>query len=133
MTGGSNEGDLINKNLAIAAQTLNLPLAVGSQRAAIESGRTQKIREYAPDAFILGNLGATQVRDYGVKFVRKACESISADAMVIHFNPLQELIQPEGDKNWSGIQPYSWLSLFGIDVLQEQAEDHSYTATTRIY
>ena len=103
MTGGSNEGDLINKNLAIAAQTLNLPLAVGSQRAAIESGRTQKIREYAPDAFILGNLGATQVRDYGVKFVRKACESISADAMVIHFNPLQELIQPEGDKNWSGI------------------------------
>ena len=63
MTGGSNEGDLINKNLAIAAQTLNLPLAVGSQRAAIVSGRTQEIREYAPDAFILGNLGATQVRE----------------------------------------------------------------------
>ena len=53
MTGGSNEGDLINKNLAIAAQILNLPLAVGSQRAAIESGRTQKIREYAPDLSLI--------------------------------------------------------------------------------
>ena len=103
MTGGSREGDRINENLAKAAQKLQIPLALGSQRAAIETGRTQKIREIAPDALILGNLGATQVRDHGVEFVKKAAKSVSADAMVIHFNPLQELIQPEGDTDWSKI------------------------------
>ena len=103
MTGGSREGDRINENLAKAAQKLQIPLALGSQRAAIETGRAQKIREIAPDALILGNLGATQVRDHGVEFVKRAVESVNADAMVIHFNPLQELIQPGGDTDWSRI------------------------------
>ena len=103
MTGGSDEGDKINTNLAEAAQVLNIPLALGSQRAAIENGRIQKVREIAPDAIILGNLGATQVRDHGVELVKKAVESVNADAMVIHFNPLQELIQPGGDRDWSEI------------------------------
>ena len=43
------------------------------------------------------------MRDHGVEFVKKAVESVNANAMVIHFNPLQELIQPGGDRDWSEI------------------------------
>ena len=103
MTGGCNNGELINNHLAEAAQACNIPMAVGSQRAALESGMPQAARRWAPTAILLGNLGATQLQHHGLDLARRAVDAIEANALVIHLNPLQELIQPNGDRDWNKV------------------------------
>lgn len=66
MTGGTKGSQLagrINKTLAKAAQELNIPMGVGSQRAMIRKPETWEsyyVRDVAPDVFLVGNLGAPQ-------------------------------------------------------------------------
>lgn len=100
MTGGHGEGQKLNKTLAGAAQELNIGFSVGSQRAAIEVPEleeTYRVRDVAPDVLLFGNLGAMQLNgDYGVDEAKRAIEMIEADGLGIHFNSLQEAIQPEG-------------------------------------
>ncbi|MFQ6136467.1 MAG: type 2 isopentenyl-diphosphate Delta-isomerase [Candidatus Hydrothermarchaeales archaeon] len=108
MTGGHEKAKRLNENLAIAAQELGIAMGVGSQRAAIEDEslvHTYSIaREVAPDAFLIGNLGAVQfTRGYGLDEAKKAIEMIDADALAIHLNPLHEAIQPEGDLDFKGV------------------------------
>ena len=103
MTGGCDNGELINQHLAEAAQACQIPLALGSQRAALEQGSQTDIRRWAPSAILLGNIGATQLQQQGLDLARRAVESIQANALVIHLNPLQELIQPDGDRDWNGV------------------------------
>lgn len=100
MTGGCDNGERINRHLAEAAEQAKIPMALGSQRASLELGLPQKIRQWAPTAVILGNLGATQLQQHGLDFAMQAIETTSANALVIHLNPLQELIQPNGDRDW---------------------------------
>lgn len=100
MTGGCNNGDLINRHLGEAAETCNIPMAVGSQRAALENNLPQTIRQYAPNAVLLGNIGATQIQQQGIELAQRAVDSIEANALIIHLNPLQELVQQGGDRNW---------------------------------
>lgn len=101
MTGGHPETKQVNKSLAIAAQELGIGVGVGSQRAALEDPDLQDsfrvVRDTAPDAFVFGNLGIAQLKEYGVDGVRQAADMIDANAMAIHLNFLQEAIQPEGD------------------------------------
>ena len=108
MTGGPARAEAINARLAEAAQHLGIALAVGSQRAAIEGGRTggldRSLRDRAPDTVILANIGAAQLtRGFGVDQARRALDMIGADALVVHLNPLQEACQPEGDRDWWGV------------------------------
>ncbi|MET0338946.1 MAG: type 2 isopentenyl-diphosphate Delta-isomerase [Caulobacter sp.] len=108
MTGGPSRGAAINAHLAQAAQHLGVALAVGSQRVALEgaasAGITKNLRELAPTIPLLGNLGAAQlVLGYGVDEARRAIEMIGADALIIHLNPLQEAVQPGGDRDWRGV------------------------------
>ncbi|MFA4662911.1 type 2 isopentenyl-diphosphate Delta-isomerase [Pyrococcus kukulkanii] len=114
MTGGTRKGEIawkINRTLAQAAQELNIPFGVGSQRAMIEKPETWEsyyVRDVAPDVFLVGNLGAPQFgknarKRYGVKEVLYAIEKIEADAIAIHMNPLQESVQPEGDTTFAGV------------------------------
>lgn len=108
MTGGPERAAGINARLAETAQTLGLALAVGSQRIAIEGrgthGLDRSLRERAPDVPILANIGAAQlVGGWGVAEGRRAVEMIDADALIIHLNPLQEAVQPGGDRNWRGV------------------------------
>lgn len=103
MTGGCDNGERINQHLAEAAEQCHIPMALGSQRAALEQGLAQKVRTWAPNATILGNLGATQLRQSGVEFAKRAVDSVAANALVIHLNPLQELIQPDGDRDWNDV------------------------------
>lgn len=108
MTGGPARAAAINENLAIACQSLGLPLAVGSQRVAIESrqssGLGAELRRHAPDIPLLGNFGAAQLNlGFGVEQARRAVEMIGADALIIHLNPLQEAVQPEGNRDWRGL------------------------------
>ena len=107
MTGGSLETTRINQNLAIASQTIGLPMGVGSQRAAIDDpglAPSFQVRRLAPDIPLLANLGAIQLNyGYTIDHCKKAVEMISADALILHLNPLQEALQPNGDTNFKGL------------------------------
>lgn len=108
MTGGPARAAEINRNLAIACQSLGIALAVGSQRIAIEGteqgGLGAELRQLAPDIPLLGNIGAAQLNlGFGVEQARRAVDMIGADALIIHVNPLQEAVQPEGDRDWRGL------------------------------
>jgi isopentenyl-diphosphate Delta-isomerase len=107
MTGGTEQAGLINRNLAEAAQMQGLAMGVGSQRAGIERGevsQTFNVRSVAPDVLLFANLGAVQFNyGYTVGECRRAVEMIDADGLILHLNPLQEAVQPEGDVNWHGL------------------------------
>jgi isopentenyl-diphosphate Delta-isomerase len=107
MTGGTDEAGTINRVLAEAAQETRVVIGVGSQRAAIEQAElevTFKIRHLAPDVLLFANLGAVQLNyGYGIEQCRRAVEMIEADALILHFNALQEAVQPEGDTRFAGL------------------------------
>jgi len=107
MTGGTEQARLINQNLAIAAQEAGVPMGVGSTRAAVVQpslADTFQVRDIAPDILLFANIGAVQF-NYGfdVDQCRRAVSLTGADALVLHLNPLQEVLQPEGDVNWAGL------------------------------
>lgn len=106
MTGGTKIAEKINKNLANAAEKLNLAMGVGSQRAAIENKKLEKtyyVRDVAPNIFLIANLGLIQLNyGYGIDEVNRVIKMIDADAIALHLNALQESIQPEGNTNWIG-------------------------------
>jgi isopentenyl-diphosphate delta-isomerase len=106
MTGGHPGTRDVNARLARAAERYGLWMGVGSQRAALEdpalAGTFSVVRDEAPHAFLVGNLGAVQLRDHGIEWAERAVEMIGANALAIHLNFLQEAIQPEGDHNAIG-------------------------------
>ncbi|MEM7480087.1 MAG: type 2 isopentenyl-diphosphate Delta-isomerase [Acidobacteriota bacterium] len=107
MTGGTEVASEINRNLAIAAERTEIAVGVGSQRKALEEPGTVesfKVREAAPSVPLLANLGAVQLNyGYGIDECRQAVAMIAADALVLHLNPLQEAIQPEGQCDFSSL------------------------------
>jgi isopentenyl-diphosphate Delta-isomerase len=109
MTGGTEAAGLINRNLAAGAERTRIAVGIGSQRKALEDpakADTFKVRELAPSVPLLANLGAVQL-NYGLGLAecRQAVEMIGADALILHLNPLQEAIQPEGQRNFAGLLP----------------------------
>ncbi len=109
MTGGTSRAGEINRTLARAAAKVGVGMALGSQRAMIVKpslAPSFAVRDAAPDLPLLfGNVGAVQL-NYGVDAaaVREALEAVSADALNLHLNALQEAVQPEGDTRFSGLQ-----------------------------
>ena len=107
MTGGTAQAALLNRRLAEAVQRKSLAMGVGSQRTALEDSEYASsfaVRRYAPDALIFANLGAVQLNyGYTVDECRRAVEMVQADALILHLNPLQEVLQPEGDFRWGGL------------------------------
>ncbi len=107
MVGGIEEATIINRNLAQAAQALGLAMGVGSQRCLIDSAgkvKTYHVRDIAPDILLFANLGAVQLNyGFGVKECLNLVKSIGADSLILHLNPLQEAIQPEGNTNFAGL------------------------------
>lgn len=103
ITGGHPISTKINETLAAAAEKENVVMSVGSQRAAIEDPSLESsfsvVRELAPSIPIMGNLGIGQISadDFRPAMFKKSLEMIEADAMAIHFNPLHELLQANGD------------------------------------
>mgnify|MGYP005833985773 CR=1 FL=1 len=107
MTGGTPSAEMVNRNLAAAAQERGIAMSVGSQRAALnhkELAATYRVRDVAPDILLFANLGAVQLNyEYGLAECRQAVDMIGADALVLHLNPLQECLQFDGNTNFRGL------------------------------
>jgi isopentenyl-diphosphate delta-isomerase len=115
MTGGYAEAERINRQLAEICARKNIALGVGSQRQASENETYHRsysvVRETAPAIPIFGNIGAAQVaRLRDASSIVRLIDLIQADGFAVHLNPLQELLQPEGDANFRGV-------LKGIELL----------------
>jgi isopentenyl-diphosphate delta-isomerase len=108
MTGGTPEAGRINERLARAAETWGLGMALGSMRVLLEQPETLSsfdVRRFAPNIPLLwANIGAVQL-NYGVTVddCQRLVDLVHADGLILHLNPLQEMVQAEGDQNWSGL------------------------------
>lgn len=106
MTGGYKDARRINRALAAGAEKFGIAFGVGSQRAMIENKsmrETYYVRDIAPNIPLLANIGGVQLRKYGVRVAEQLVQDIGADALAVHLNPLQEIIQPEGDRDFTGV------------------------------
>lgn len=108
MTGGTHEAARINRILAEAAERCQIGFCLGSQRPMIEHDplhiATFSMRDVAPTTLILGNIGGIQLRDHlDGTALEKLAQAVSADGIFVHVNPLQEAVQPEGDRDWRGV------------------------------
>ncbi|HZN93630.1 MAG TPA: type 2 isopentenyl-diphosphate Delta-isomerase, partial [Myxococcales bacterium] len=105
MTGGTERAQQVNRDLASVAEELGLAFGVGSQRAMSEDpsrAATFKVREVAPTAVLIGNLGVQQAIKLGMDGIVRLVDGIGADGLAVHLNPAQELAQPEGDRDFRG-------------------------------
>ncbi|HKO23231.1 MAG TPA: type 2 isopentenyl-diphosphate Delta-isomerase, partial [Chloroflexota bacterium] len=107
MTGGVAEGGRINRNLARAAQACGVALGLGSGRIALEDAAARehfRVRQEAPDVLLLANLGAVQLNyGYDARHCLDLVQMLEADALILHLNPLQEAVQPEGNTRFAGL------------------------------
>jgi len=109
MTGGYVDGGSVNAIIAEFCEAYNLPFGVGSQRIMLEdpeaSSSFSVVRKHASNAFIAANIGGSQLAGGLPKEeLRLLLDTIKANAIIVHLNPLQELMQPEGDRNFKGIE-----------------------------
>jgi isopentenyl-diphosphate delta-isomerase len=115
MTGGHAEGRDVNAGLATAAARAGIGMGVGSQRAALRDAALRETyeiaRRQAPEILLIANVGAAQLvpqsgaSPLAASEVGELVAMIGADALAVHLNLLQELVQPEGDRNARG-----WLA-----------------------
>ncbi len=108
MTGGDSDEILaINRRLAEAAEETGVAMAVGSQRVMFTTPAAREsfdLRKFAPNVPLISNMGAVQL-NYGIgtEHLRECVDILGADALYLHLNPLQEAVQPEGDRNFAGL------------------------------
>jgi isopentenyl-diphosphate Delta-isomerase len=115
MTGGVDTAAEINRRLGAAAAQFGIAVGVGSQRAAIENAELAytytAVREKAPDVFVLANIGMSQLLEqrgkpaWGRDQVRAAIDMVGAQALVVHLNVTEELVQTEGDRSFRDFVP----------------------------
>ena len=66
------------------------------------SSPTYTVRDVAPSAVILGNIGVVQARGMSTACVQDLVDVVGADGLCIHLNPAMELVQPgSGDRRLS--------------------------------
>ncbi len=105
MTGGTTEAEAINRDLARVAEDHGIAFGLGSQRAMQRSPEltyTFAVRRHAPTTLVLANLGLVQAAALASADVERLVRAVGADALCVHMNPAQELIQPGGDRDFRG-------------------------------
>ncbi|MDF2867026.1 MAG: fni [Gammaproteobacteria bacterium] len=106
MTAGHDAAVKINETLAIACQQRGWLMGVGSQRRQLFENEAAKewqaIRKLAPQAKLLGNIGLTQLILTPSAQIQRLADSLAAEAMIVHTNPLQEVLQAEGTPHFKG-------------------------------
>lgn len=108
MTGGYADAERINRELAEVCEQIRIPMGVGSQRQAMENstyhGTFKAVRASAPSVPIMSNIGAAEVAKLeSSDGIQRIIDLVEADALFIHLNPLQELLQPEGSPDFRGV------------------------------
>jgi isopentenyl-diphosphate Delta-isomerase len=106
MTGGSEGGFRINRELAAAAQELGIPVGLGSMRVLMKNPELFPhfhIKPAAADVPVLANIGAVHVRDIDHAELLDLAQRLEVQSLVVHLNPGQELFQPEGDRDFRGV------------------------------
>lgn len=107
MTGGTERGYKINCMLAEAAQNFNIAMGLGSQRICLEDEAVQytfQIRKIAPDILLFANIGAVQLNyGFGIYECEKIVDIAKADCLTLHLNPLHELMQSNGNTDFSNL------------------------------
>jgi len=106
--GGESDGKNLNQALARASNKAGVALAIGSLRPALIDksvvGTYVIARENAPDIPLIANLGAVQLAEkLDRRSLKSLLDTIGADALSIHLNPLQEALQPEGDPSFRNV------------------------------
>ncbi len=106
MTGGTALARTINHNLARVCRDFGLGMGLGSCRSLLFSDET--LEDFAvrsiigPDQPLFANLGIAQVEQLtgqrALYKINHLLEKLEADGLIIHVNPLQEWLQPEGDR-----------------------------------
>lgn len=103
LTGGTALARRVNTGIALAARELGMPMAVGSQMAALEDHRTvssfRVARRFNPHGEIWANIGSYA----SPLMARQAVEMIRADAVQVHLNSAQELFMKDGDNTFGGM------------------------------
>jgi isopentenyl-diphosphate delta-isomerase len=112
MTGGHGRAIAVNELLARVAERVGIAIGVGSQRAALRDPSLAPtysvVRENAPHAFVIANVGVSQLvkQDSGAplpaKDVERIIRMVRADALALHLNYLEESVQPEGQTRARG-------------------------------
>ena len=105
MTGGATRSQTINRELAALAEARGYAFGLGSQRAMhvdAATASTYRVRDVAPTALVLGNLGLVQAKQMTAADVRALVAAVGADALCIHLNPAMEIVQPGGDRDFTG-------------------------------
>ncbi|MCZ2222927.1 MAG: hypothetical protein LC122_04780 [Chitinophagales bacterium] len=105
MTGGTIKTNEINNRLAKAASKFGLGMGVGSARIALEN--KNKINDFnlrpilGNDVPFYLNFGIAQIEKMiekkSLSSINTLVKQLKADGVIIHVNPLQEWMQPEGD------------------------------------
>jgi len=111
MTGGYEDAERINCALASLSAKYGAAMAVGSQRQALENKRFHNsfkiVRKENPTGLIFSNIGAIEiarlVHESKIGKIKMLVDLIEADALIVHLNPLQELMQPEGVSDFKGV------------------------------
>ncbi|HWO95707.1 MAG TPA: type 2 isopentenyl-diphosphate Delta-isomerase [Bacillus sp. (in: firmicutes)] len=100
--GGGQETERINRLLAQAASECQIAMAVGSQMAAIkdpiEASSYKAVRAENQKGIVFANLGSEATLDQA----ERAVDMLEANALQIHINVVQELVMPEGDRDFTG-------------------------------
>ncbi|WP_276540389.1 type 2 isopentenyl-diphosphate Delta-isomerase [Salipaludibacillus agaradhaerens] len=100
--GGGRKTEKINRQLAQIANVLNIPMAVGSQMSAVKDKSEQPsykvVRQYHPRGLVFANVGSEATVDEALFCI----SMLEADALQIHMNVIQELVMPEGDRDFKG-------------------------------
>lgn len=105
MTGGTERARSINRELAQLAEERGYGIGLGSQRAILKGQPvdTYAVRDVAPSVLLLGNIGGVQARSLSTEEVEALVSAVGADALCVHLNPAQEIVQPEGDRDFVGV------------------------------
>ena len=99
MSGGTGLAGAMNRDLAAVAAKHGIGFGVGSQRVILDHPEALSdftVRSHIPDSVLLGNIGGAQLLEHDTEAVAGLKEQIEADAICVHLNAAQELVQPEG-------------------------------------
>ncbi|TVQ23837.1 MAG: type 2 isopentenyl-diphosphate Delta-isomerase [Spirochaetaceae bacterium] len=106
MTGGSDSGYRANRDLAEVAERARIPIGTGSIRVLFRHPEVTEhfaLKKIAPSVPVIANIGGVQLRHSPPEPLIELLKRLEVDAVAVHLNPGQELVQPEGDRDYDGV------------------------------